>query len=158
MKFRSALAIAAALLALASSVSVSAREIYRWVDADGVVSFSSTPPQAAVDDVERMTIDEPAADPGGTAEDVFNIAATAERTRELREDLQERLAERRAARLERERLAAQQTVTHRFEEAAPGYPWYGFRPHRPPVKPRPPIARPEPLPAVPFTPPGDGRQ
>jgi len=139
----------------ASAPTGEAREYYRWVDENGVVNFSEEVPPGDVDQLRKIILEDPQSDPG-LADDPFNIDATAERTQAYRDDLWERRDQARKDRMELERIAAQQRVVH-FHQGGRHVPnWYA----RPPVYPRPPIARPpvrpepEPPYSVPFRPPG----
>ena len=132
-----------------------AREIYRWVDENGVVNFSSEAPPEDAQGVETVTIEDPVPNAEDADNDIYNIEATAERTQALRDDMQERRDKLQAERLERERIAAQQNVRTEYRTSRWGYPWYGNYPILPeqPIEPTPPL-RPEPYPTVPFRPPG----
>ena len=137
----------------------SAREIYRWVDENGVVNFSSEAPPPGADGVETVEIEDPVQSAADDDDDIYNIEATAERTQALRDGMQERRDKLRAERLERERIAAQQNVRTEYRTYRAGYPWYGGYPilPQPPIEPTPPM-RPEPYPTVPFRPLGGGSQ
>ena len=141
------------LLTGIASPDAFAREIYRWVDENGVVNFSSEAPSEEAGEVETVSIEDPVRNTGD--EDIYNIEATAERTQALRDDMEERRDKLRADRLERERIAAQQPVRTQNQAVRWGYPWYGNYPilPQPPIEPQPPL-RPEPYPTVPFRPPG----
>ncbi len=157
---KSAICLVAMLVLTAIAVpDASAREIYRWVDENGVVNFSSEAPPGDAEGVETVEIEDPVQSAGDDDDDIYNIEATAERTQALRDGMQDRRDKARAERLERERIAAQQNVRTEYRTYRAGYPWYGGYPilPQPPIEPRPPL-RPEPYPTVPFRPPGGGSQ
>lgn len=154
---RQAVAVFAVMMLLTgvSGPGAFAREIYRWVDENGVVNFSSEAPPEGSEAVETVNIEDPVSSAGDADDDIYNIEATAGRTQALRDDMQERRDKLRAERLERERIAAQQPVRTQNQSVRWGYPWYGNYPilPQPPIEPQPPL-RPEPYPTVPFRPPG----
>ncbi|MEJ2383320.1 MAG: DUF4124 domain-containing protein [Xanthomonadales bacterium] len=124
-------------LALAAGPA-GATEVYRWVDADGVVHFSQTAPAGAVEDVSRQVVENPVPSGYDPDEDIYDVAGQQERMQARREALERDLE----ARRERERQAAQQPM--RSAPPVQGYPvygWPGYRP-RPPQRPRPPIEPP----------------
>lgn len=130
-----------ALAIAAWATGAAAQEIYRWVDAEGVVHFSDTPPPA--ESAEVQTLDVPAAPPAGydPAADIFNIEATRQRTQARRERLQEQADERaRSSRSPSPPVVQSggQAVNYGYPYVYPVYP----RPPRPNPPPRPP--RPEP--------------
>jgi len=141
------------LLALAAA-PLGATEVYRWVDADGVVHFSDKAPPSGVDDFSRqdVAVETPSGD--DPEQDLYGVAAQQERMRALREDMERR----REARRERE-AAAPPTPDAAQSPAVsyPLYPYPGWRPRpprpeppiEPPVEPRPPTAT--------LKPPGSGR-
>ena len=144
------------LLALAAA-PLGATEVYRWVDADGVVHFSDKAPPSGVDDYSRQdVIVEPPAgyDP---EQDVYGVAAQQERMRALREDMERR----REARRENEAAAPRPPVAAQSPAVSyPLYPYPGWRPRPPrPPRPEPPIEPPvEPRPpTATLKPPGSGR-
>jgi hypothetical protein len=134
------------LLALKVSFPASADEIYRWVDANGVVNFSQAAPDAATAGVSLMHLPDSTPPESGQAQDIYNVQEQAERMQALRDEREER----RKARRERQQLAAQpqpqpvRTWSHPL--------WYPPVHPKPPVKPRPPV--PEPYPVSTFRPPG----
>ncbi len=144
------LCLAAGLLADAGH----AREIYRWVDENGVVNFSDDPPPTDAAEARSITLEDTGSDEA-VDEDPFNIEATAERMQAYRDELAQRRESQRAARLERERIAAQRPAVQ-YQRSGYVYPWYRppYRPI-PPIEPQPPT--PEPYTTVPFLPPGGGR-
>jgi hypothetical protein len=84
---RTTMVIAFAALAVLQPIAAEPAEVYRWVDANGVVNFSdrAPPASAATAGVRTLTLEDsqPAAyDP---EQDLFNIRATLERTQALRE-------------------------------------------------------------------------
>ena len=113
-----------------------AQDIYRWVDTDGVIHFSDTPPQAGVTEVEtvELAITASAADEPGS--DPFNIEATEERMRAIRQALDENLD----ARRDRQRTAAPPVVQYP-QSTGYGGAWPVGRPIYP-RPPRPPPQRP----------------
>jgi len=128
-----------------------ATEVYRWVDADGVVHFSQTAPAPTVEGVSRETVAGDAPPESGPDRDIYDVAGQQARMQALH-------AEREAQRAERRRRA-QQAAAQRPAVDEPrehGYPVYWAPPGRPrpPVRPTPPIERP--VPSVPLKPPGDG--
>jgi len=141
------------LLALAAA-PLGATEVYRWVDADGVVHFSDKAPPSGVDDFSRrdVTVKPPAGyDP---ERDLYGVAEQQERMRALREDMERR----REARREREEQAPPSPAAAPSPAVSyPLYPYPGWRPRpprpeppiEPPVEPRPPTAT--------LKPPGSGR-
>lgn len=143
------LCLAAALAAGTSQ----AREIYRWVDENGVVHFSDEAPPETAEGVKQIEIDE--ADSNAPADDdPFNVEATAERMQAYREEMERRRESQRAAQLEREKIAAQRPAVQYQRVGYRGYPWYA-RPPLYPVQPiEPPAPAPELYPSVPFRPPG----
>lgn len=131
------------------------QEVYKWVDEDGVVHYSTEAPPSDAQNVSRIELEQPSS-PSESAEDPFNIEATAQRTQALREDMEQRRERQRAERLEREKIAARQQVVHHY---SPGHyisPWWGA-PVYPvqPIEPVPPL-RPQPKPSVPIRWPGRG--
>lgn len=145
-----------ALLALAAP-PLFATEVYRWVDADGVVHFSDKAPPSGVDDFSRqdMAVEPPAEyDP---EQDVFGVAAQQERMRALREDMERR----REARRERAAQAPPPPAAAPSPAVSyPLYPYPGYRPRPPrPPRPEPPIEPPvDPRPPTStLKPPGSGR-
>jgi hypothetical protein len=117
-----------------------AQDIYRWVDAEGVIHFSDTPPATEVGEVETIAVDVGPPAAGAAGEVRFNIAATAERMQAIREELDEDLD----ARRDRQRAAPPPVVQYpettgyglAWPYGYPGYPGYPARP-RPPRPPRP---------------------
>ena len=82
------------LLALAAA-PLDATEVYRWVDADGVVHFSDRAPPSGVGDFSRqdVAVKPPAGyDP---EQDLYGVAEQQERMRALREDMERRREARR---------------------------------------------------------------
>jgi hypothetical protein len=154
----SQLKIPALLVAAAAAIApASAQEIYRWVDANGVVNFSDKAPPAAAADT--VVVDDTRPSNYDPEEDIYNVAAQAERMQALREEMEQE----RAARRERQQSAPQQPAVQYEQGVRYGYPYlypgYGRPPHRPPGKPpgggRPP--RPEPYETTTLRPPGQAR-
>jgi hypothetical protein len=123
-----------------------AQEVYRWVDENGVVNFSDTAPLAADANVNTLILEDTAPKHYDPEEDIYNVAAQAERMQALREEMEQE----REARRERQRNELRQPDTQYPQGVRYGYPYlypgYGRPPGRPPGKPptggRPP--RPEP--------------
>lgn len=146
---------ACGLLMLASPLA--AQEIYRWVDENGVVNFSDTSPTGRIEGVSTVDLEEPAPPHQDPEQDLYNIAATAERTQALRDAM----AADREARRERQRESATQqapSYPQASSYALPPWWWdrpgYGRPPQRPPMRPEPPV--PEPYPTATLKPPGQG--
>jgi hypothetical protein len=131
-----------------------AQEIYRWTDENGVVHFSDTAPGARSGPVSTVTVEDTRPSDYDPEADIYNMAAQAERMQARRDEI----AQKREARLERQRDAARQQPAEQAQPvryAAPGWWWdrpgYG-KPPRPPERPKPPI--PEPYPTTTLRPPG----
>jgi hypothetical protein len=138
------LLVAAVLLAVPAAVS--ADQIYRWVDASGNVTFSSTPPPgAAAQPVELPPSPTPA-----------QVEAARERERSI-QDLGTQLSQQRADR--EAQLAEERQATRAQAAPSPVEPiqdgggatdsgWWvpAYPPIRPPLGPRPPPGRPVPPP------------
>ena len=129
------------LLATIASATVSADEIYHWIDENGVQNFSQTQPAGNTAGVSKMNLADTTPADYDPEEDRYNVQAQAERMSALREDMEKR---REAAR-ERQSTAAQQQVSQYREPDR-----YYSRPLLyPPIYPRPPH-RPQPPIAVPY--------
>ncbi len=63
MSIRSSLLIGATLLLAAASMAASADQVYRWVDKDGHVHYSQTPPASTGVNAQTVNITPPAPDP-----------------------------------------------------------------------------------------------
>jgi hypothetical protein len=143
------------LLAMLCSGAVSAKEIYKWVDENGVVNFSEKAPASKASGLSRFILEDTTPAEQGSDDDPFNVEATAARMQAYRDSMEQRREAQRKARLERERIAAQRPVIQ-YQQV--GYrntwPWYAHPPLRPvpPIEPPPPVV--EPYPSVPFRPPG----
>jgi hypothetical protein len=143
------------LLAMLCSGSVSAKEIYKWVDENGVVNFSEKAPASRATGVSSFILEDKAPVEQGPDDDPFNVEATAARMQAYRDSMEQRREAQRQERLERQRIAAQRPVIQ-YQQV--GYrnrwPWYAQPPLRPvhPIEPPPPVV--EPYPSVPFRPPG----
>jgi len=144
------------LLAFAPCAAA-ADEVYRWVDDEGTVHFSDTPPASASTNFSTIDIGPSTGSSFDPEADVFNIEATRERTQQRRGELEEQ----REARAERARHASapvtQAPVQREYPVGVawpryPGYPGHPVRPV-PPIHPGP---KPEPQPRPPSTlqPPG----
>jgi hypothetical protein len=136
------------LLAFAAA-PVGATEIYRWVDADGVVHFSQTAPAGAVGGVRRETVENPVPSGYDPEQDIYDVAGQQERMQALRAEQERRRSERR----EREAQAAPPPASAPQGQGYPVYWGPGYRP-RPPLRPRPPIDRPIEPPVEPSRPTG----
>ena len=140
---------------LALPAAVCATEVYRWVDADGVVHFSQTAPPQSVDGVSRETLHNDRPSDYDPSQDIYDVAGQRERMQALREELE---AQREAQRQREAQAAAQQRLARPPEQS--GFPvyWGPVNRPRPPVRPKPPIERPveRPRPSVPVKPPGSG--
>lgn len=137
---------------LLAAASAGAQEIYRWVDQSGVVHFSDTAPASVGADVSTVFLEETRSPDYDPEEDIYNVAAQAERMQALRVEM----AEGREARRERQRDAAQSPAEQDREVVRYGYdygyPWRPRPPARPPNRPRPPV--PEPYTTSTLRPPG----
>jgi len=129
-----------ALGLLAAAVPVEAAEVYRWVDENGVVNFSDTAPGKAETraDVQRMELPEAAPKDRDPGQDIYNVAAQAERMQALRDEMERE----REARREQQRRAPQQpavqnpgAVNYGFPFSFPAYGRPPLRPGRPPARP-----------------------
>lgn len=167
-----ALALIAGALGLPGAVL--AGPIYHWVDENGVHHYTETAPATRSVEVEMVTVKDTRSPDYDPEQDIYNVAAQAERMQMRRDEMAEK---REKARERQERLAQQQpTVVYR-DVGLPysstwwgGNPGYPVRPGKPPVKPgRPPWKpgipelpiepTPEPVnpPSFPFLPPGRDR-
>ncbi|MGD8579714.1 MAG: DUF4124 domain-containing protein [Lysobacterales bacterium] len=151
------ISIPVVLLAFGLSAPAAGTEIYHWVDQNGVQHFSQTAPASETAPVEKMTLEDTPPVVSGTEGDIYNVAATAERTQALREEMDKRREER----LERERRQAARPVQQSSEPVRYAAPWLWNRPGnpgppgRPPRPPRPPKPpTPEPIPPSTYKPPG----
>ncbi len=147
----------AALGLLMFASTLAAQEVYRWVDENGVVNFSDTSPAGRIEGVSTVDLGEPTPPGSDPEEDLYNIAATAERTQALRDAM----AADREARRERQRESLTQQAPpypQTSSYALPPWWWdrpgYGRPPQRPPTRPEPP--EPEPYPTATLKPPGQG--
>ncbi len=132
------------LCALLVCPVLQANEIYRWVDADGVVHFSQTPPPAQP--VETVEIEDTRPSDYDPEVDHFGVAEQQARMAALREDM----AQKREEALERKRQAEARQPQQRPVEERYDWPYYrrGFLWPRPPMPPRPPGV------VLPIVPPG----
>ena len=142
------------LLTALVTPALDAREVFKWVDENGVVHFSEQAPPDDVSGSRRIVLEEAAATDRDTDDDPFNIEATAARMQTYRDDMARRREEQRKERLERERIAAQRPVIQYQHGGRYAWPWYSRPPLQPvpPIQPQPPT--PEPYPTYPFRPPG----
>ena len=120
-----------------------ANRIYKSVDAEGNVTYSSVPPKDARR-VERMHLPDDPSDAAATSSTYDDIRAAAE---ELEKDRKQREEQRESARKalkekESDQQAQQPVVEHRHYY--PSVPYYHYqRPHRP--RPARPDTRPQPV-------------
>ena len=130
---------AVAALTLVTTVALSAEQVYRTVDEQGVASFTDYPVPGA----EEIAVDPVPAN----ADRAKASAAMIEQQLEVAKALEDSRLARRRAETERAavRAASQpQTIYYPVERNTGGYwgwPGYGYRP-RPPHRPEHPIARP----------------
>ena len=138
---RTTTVITLVLLAMIAGTSLSANEIYHWIDENGVQNFSQTKPAGNTTGVSTMNLVDTTPADYDPEDDIYDVEAQAKRMNALREDMEKR---REAAR-ERQRNAAQQPVIQYRQPDR-----YYSRPLLyPPIYPRPPH-RPEPPIAVPY--------
>ena len=156
---RAPILLIACSLNLLPGASAWAQEVYRWVDEDGVVNFSDTAPPAADEAFATLRLEDTTPKGYDPEQDLYNVAAQAERMQALREDMERQREERR----ERLRDAPARSPEQYPEGVRYGYP-YGYPayarpparpPERPPIGPRPP--RPEPYETSTLKPPGQLR-
>lgn len=132
-----------------------AQEVYRWVDENGVVNFSDKAPVVATgnSDVNTLTLQDAAPTDYDPEEDIYNVAAQAERMQALRDEM----AKDREARREQQSRVPQQPAVPYERGVSYGYPYsfpaYGRPPYRPPAKP-PSRPVPEPYETSTLRPPG----
>lgn len=69
MNIRLAASISAAIAIAAFSLSASADQVYRWVDKDGHVHYSQTPPSSTLVNAQTLNINTPPPDPTGLQND-----------------------------------------------------------------------------------------
>jgi uncharacterized iron-regulated membrane protein len=144
-------ALVVAAWALLLTLPAAADKIYRYVDQEGRVTYSSTPPPASEQAEEVTELDAPQAP---RPEDVEAAKKRAEEQAKLAREL---LKERRQAEIEYERIRAAAAERSLLEQLAAAersydtayYPASGYLPYYPmwgvkPVKPRPPF-HPHPL-------------
>jgi hypothetical protein len=129
-----------------------ATEVYQWVDENGVVHFSQNAPAGNVNGVEKITLEDTTPPDYDPEEDIYGVAAQAERMAALREEM----AEKRDAAEDRRRQAPASQAVVQYQDP---YPYrYGNVPYwRPPLRPVHPIEPPRPVdpyPSLPFRPPG----
>jgi hypothetical protein len=127
-------------LTLLAAVPAMAADVYRWVDENGVVNFSDTAPRGAETGgaVDTVTLQDAAPKDQEPGQDIYHVAAQAERMQALRDEMEKE----REARREQQRRAAQQPAAPSSSGVNYGYPYaypaYGrppLRPGRPPAKP-----------------------
>jgi len=138
-----------AMMSLLALSPAQAIEVYQWVDANGVVHFSQNAPPGNVQGVEIRTLENnPPAD-YDPEQDIYGVQAQAESMAQLRAEMEEKR--------ERRQNTSQQPVQQYQQPVQSTYPFYGFPPYypgmRPPLKPELPV-RPEPYPVETLRPPG----
>lgn len=69
MNIRLAVSISAAIVVTAFSLSAGADQVYRWVDKDGHVHYSQTPPSSTGVNAQTLNINPPPPDPTGLQND-----------------------------------------------------------------------------------------
>ena len=127
------------------AASAAAQEVYRWVDADGVVHFSQTAPATDTQGVDRLQIEDTRPADYDPEEDRYHVAEQAERMQALREEMaSEREARRERAAREAARQPSASYPAQSVGTAVP--PWWWDRPpyRPPPTRPEPPIEPPQP--------------
>jgi len=133
-------------LGLACSCPVWAQQVYRWVDENGVVTFSDTAPAAASGEVDALTLEDSAPKDYDPEQDIYHVAAQAERMQALRDEM----AKEREARREQQQRGPQQPAVEAQRGVNYGYPYqypaYGRPPYRPDRPPARPPERPTPEP------------
>ncbi len=125
----------------AACAPASAADVYRWVDADGVVHFSQWKPESADDTVETVAIDESATQ--GVGGDLYPVEDLSAEIDALRAEREEARAKRAASRQPEPPVVIYQEPA--YPNLWPVYrPGGGNRPQRP-DRPRPqPLPRPSP--------------
>lgn len=134
--------LASLFLSLACGAVADSTTVYRFVDSNGVVGFSDTPPPEGVS-VEALQIAAPAT---SSADSLQRLEAMRQTTDRMASDRQEREAQRELARLRaaageaaRERSVPREQVRHEYIylPAPTMLPWrHGY--HSPPHRPRDP--------------------
>jgi hypothetical protein len=129
-----------AILAMFVRTQASATELYYWVDEDGVANFSQNQPAETTPGVSKMELEDASQAGQDTQEEVYDVQAHEQRMSEWRAEREER----RAAKLERQRRAAEQQAVQTTEIARNyAHPfWFPPRYQKPRPKPRPPIEEP----------------
>lgn len=146
------------LIVLHSYSSVSAAEVFHWIDENGVIHFSQWAPDNVVDVAKLVvhTNNPPGYDP---LEDPYSIRNQAERTSETWKALEARKEERREkVRKEREQYIRNSPppYDYYYSYRQPRQYWPIYRPiyppNRPPTRPpiHPPGHKPAPLPVHPI--------
>lgn len=144
---------------LAGAVPAMADQVYRWVDENGVVNFSDTAPGSAQAgaEVNTLTLEDTAPRDYDPGQDIYNVAAQAERMQALRDEMEQE----REARREQQRRIQSQPAAPYPSGVNDGYPYefpaYGRPPLEPPGRPpaRPPSRPvPEPYDTSTLRPPG----
>jgi hypothetical protein len=127
------------VLILTVGQSAQAVEIYHWVDENGVQNFSQLQPIDNTGKVSTLILSDTTPPDYDPDEDRYGIEAQAQRM----SDLREAMAERRAARSERQPQPPRQSVPYRdpYRNSAYALRYPPFYPE-PPARPRPPIAVP----------------
>jgi len=130
-----------ASLTLIAGTSVSAQEIFHWIDADGVQNFSQEQPAGDVPGLSKLYLEDTTPVDFDPEEDRFGIEEQAERMQALRAEMDQR----RIANRERQQYVVQQPV----QQYQDPYRFYSRHLWYPPLRPRPPH-RPKPPIAVPY--------
>jgi hypothetical protein len=141
---------------LATGRLATADEVFRWVDAEGVVHFSQWEPEG-VENVSTLLIN--SSNPSGydPEDDPYSIGQQAARTSETWKQLEARRDERRKKRLEAEDRAREQEREEQRHYDYQPYPYpysYYYRPpyYRPVLPPQPPHVVPPIYPQPPVWP------
>ena len=123
-----------------------AGEIYTWVDADGIVHYSATPPDDATSEVAQIELPPPPPPRPASAEDFYSVINQAARMRARRLESEALMAQRRAADAAARQARAEEQVAlelarqSSIQDQPRYYPLYLHNPrigHRPYWKHRP---------------------
>ena len=133
-------------LTIFGGTKVTASDIYRWVDENGVQHFSQYQPVGDIPNVSLQKLEQTTSAEDGRVEDIYNVEEHEKRMAAWREDKKQARKDAR----ERKTLATQQQPI-RYQEPVRNY-WYppiysrppNRPPNRPPQKPEPPIEKPRP--------------
>jgi hypothetical protein len=127
----------AAVLALSGAAGAAPVTVYKYLDAQGRVVYAERPPPVA--DAERLDLDVAAPDVVAGRERLARIEAEANALTEARRA-------REAARTPAPEPARPTQTVIIYERPAPVLLWPGYHRPKPPLRPHPPIAWPQPLP------------